>query len=187
MIKNLFTKHEHRTLEELTKEQVMQAAGWFWRSRQFGVNYTSPYSVHCEQFYSKLGLRRSVDLYAVDEAKNVGVDINVSAELTDEGAILGAVGAVLILPVAAVVGAVSYVEYESDAQRMMNEFWIYLGGFSKNPQPPLGPVSPPSWAQAQPTQAVAEPKPVYHTKSCANCGVFVEEDSKFCKHCGKKL
>ncbi|MGQ9587520.1 MAG: zinc ribbon domain-containing protein, partial [Thermoplasmata archaeon] len=179
--------HEHRSFEGLTKEQVMQAAGWFWRSRQFGVNYTSPYSVHCELFYSRLGLRQSVDLYAVDEEKKTGVAINFSAELTDEGAILGAVGAVLILPVAAVVGAVSYVEYENDAQRLTNEFWNYLGGFSKNPQPPSGPISAPSWAQAQPPQVVLEPKPAFHTRSCPSCGVLVEDDSKFCRHCGKKL
>ena len=57
MIKNLFTKRDHRSISGITKEQAMQAASWFWRSRQFGVNFTSPYSVHGEQFFSKLGLR----------------------------------------------------------------------------------------------------------------------------------
>jgi hypothetical protein len=40
MIKNLFTKHDHRNMPGITKEQVMQAAGWYWRSRQFGITYT---------------------------------------------------------------------------------------------------------------------------------------------------
>jgi len=184
MIKNLFTKHEQRSIQGITKEQAMQAAGWFWRSRQFGVNFTSPYSAHCEQFYSRLGLRQAVEVFAADDGQNVAVNTSFSAELTDSGAVVGAVGAVLVLPLAAVVGAVSYVEYESDAQRLMNEFWSYLAGFSKNPQPPAGPVPPPSWAQLQPQP---QAKPGYHTRSCPKCGVFVDDDARFCKHCGAKL
>ncbi len=54
MIKNLFTKHDRRIFAGITKEQVMQAAGWFWRYRQFGITYTSPYGLRGGQFYSRL-------------------------------------------------------------------------------------------------------------------------------------
>jgi hypothetical protein len=33
MIKNLFTKRDHRSVLGITKEQTMKAASWFWRSR----------------------------------------------------------------------------------------------------------------------------------------------------------
>src|SRR5512136_1664076 len=100
MIKNLFTKRDHRNFPGLTKEQAMQAASWFWRSRQFGVSFTAQYSVHGEQYFSKLGLRQSVDVFAVDEGTNVGIDLSFSAELTDTGGVAGIVGAVIWWPIA---------------------------------------------------------------------------------------
>jgi len=186
LIKNLFTKHDGRTFAGITKEQAMQAAGWYWRYRQFGITFTSPYSLRGGQYYSKLGLRQWVDIYARDEGQNVAVEVNFSAELTDEGAVVGVVGAVLLLPVTAVVGAVSYIEYENDATREINEFWNYLYNFPKNPQPPSGPEPPHSWAQGSAPVPAAMP-PSVPTRKCSNCGAGLDSDSKFCKHCGSKV
>ncbi len=187
MIKNLFTKRDHRSVPGITKEQAMQAAGWFWRSRQFGVTFTSPYSLAGSQYYSKLGLRQSIVVWAADEGQATGVDVSLSAELTDEGAVFGAIGAVLVLPVAVAVGAVSYIEYENDAQRLLNDFWTYLYGFPKNPVAPSGPVVPPAWAQGQPAHAVPPQQAEVKDRACPNCGVFADRDSRFCKNCGTKL
>jgi len=188
LIKSLFTKHDHRVVPGLTKDQAMQAASWFWRSRNFGVNFTSPYSVHGEQFYSKLGLRRSVDVWAADEGENVGVDLSFSAELTDVGAVAGIAGLVILWPVALAGGAVSYIEYENDASRLMSEFWSYANAFPKNPQPPSGPVPSPAWAQGQqPVQPAYAPQPPQQLKECAKCAGKNDPDSKFCKYCGEKL
>jgi len=188
MIKSLFTKRDHRTIPGLTKEQAMQAAGWFWRSRSFGVNFTSPYSVHGEQFYSKLGLRQSIDVWAADEGKDVGVDVSFSAELTDVGAVAGIAGLVILWPVALVGGAVSYIEYENDAQRLMTEFWSYINAFPKNPQPPSAPAPLPAWAQGQqPLQAPVAPQTPPPTKECPKCAGKNDVDGKFCKFCGEKL
>ena len=186
MIKNLFTKRDHRSVSGLTKEQAMQAASWFWRSRQFGVNFSAPYSVHGEQFYSKLGLRQSIDVFAVDEGGSVGVDLQLSAELTDTGGLVGIAGAVIWLPITVAVGAVSYIEYENDAQRLMSEFWSYLYSFPKNPQPPSGPVPLPSWAQGQSVQPFAPGAPP-PARTCPSCGTVPDPDAKFCKRCGAKL
>jgi hypothetical protein len=195
MIKNLFTKRDHRLVPGITKEQAMQAASWYWRSRQFGVSFTSPFSMSGGQFYSKLGLRQSIHVYAVDEGPSVAVDISLSAELTDEGAVVGLVGAVLLLPVAVAVGAVSYLEYENEAARVLSDFWGYLNSFPKNPQPPASaPV--PTWAQGQTAQPVAGTAPTAAPpagpiapmrRTCPTCGIFLDLDSKFCKSCGTKL
>jgi hypothetical protein len=187
MIKNLFTKRAHRSMLGLTKEQAMQAAGWFWRSRQFGVNFTSPFSVHGEQYYSKLGLRQSIDVFAVDEGANVGVDLSFSAELTDAGGVAGLAGAVIWLPITLAVGAVSYIEYENDAQRLMADFWSYVQSFPKNPQPPAGPPPLPTWAQGQPSQAGPSPSKTPGPKECPLCRAKIDTDSIFCKHCGTRL
>ena len=187
MIKNLFTKRDHRSIPGMTKEQAMQAAAWFWRSRQFGVNFTSPYSVHGEQFYSKLGLRQSIDVFSVDEGSNVGIDLSFSAELTDAGGVVGLVGAVIWLPITVVGGAVSYMEYENDAQRLMAEFWSYVQSFMSNPQPPAGPAPLPAWAQGQPPQPTTQPASVPVVRICPKCGASADRDSAFCKYCGTKL
>lgn len=187
MIKNLFTKHDHQVVPGVTKEQAMQAASWFWRSRQFGIAFTSPYSLTGGQWYSKLGLRQSVSVYAMDEGPNVVVDLTLSAELTDEGAVVGLVGAVLLLPVTVAVGAVSYLEYDSDATRQMNDFWAYVYTFPKNPQPP-NPAAPPQWAQGQPVQPITPvPAAVAGPRKCPTCSMEIDADSKFCKNCGAKL
>jgi len=186
MIKNLFTKRDHRNVPGLTKEQAMQASSWFWRSRQFGVNFTSPFSVHGEQFFSKLGLRQSIDVYAVDEGSSTGLDVSLSAELTDAGAVVGLAGAVIWLPITVAVGAVSYIEYENDAQRLMSDFWSYVHSFPKNPQPPAGPAPLPSWAMGQPSQP-AHAASSHGRKECPLCRKKVDPDSIFCKHCGTRL
>ncbi len=172
MIKDLFTKHDHRPVKGITKEQAVQASAWFWRSRQFGVSFVSPYNLQAVQFQSKLGLRQSVNVHAMDEGDSVGVDLTFSAELTDEGAVVGAVGAVLVLPAAAIVGAVSYVEYENDAQRLMNEFWAHLYAFPKNREVPVEPAPPEESADG---------------RSCPSCAAKQESDAKFCKYCGHRL
>jgi hypothetical protein len=187
MIKNLFTKNDRRSFAGISKEQAMQAAGWFWRSRQFGVTYTSPYSLRGGQFYSRLGLRQTVDVWATDDGTGVAVDVTFSAELTDEGAVVGVVGALLVLPVTVAVGAVSYIEYENDAQRLMTEFWNYVYSFPKNPQPPSDPTPAPVVAQGQTPQASAQPKPAPIWRTCPKCSSTLDMDSKFCKQCGAKL
>lgn len=187
MIKNLFTKRDHRSVPGITKEQVMQASGWFWRSRQFGVNFTSPFSVHGEQYYSKLGLRQSVDVLTVDEDSAVGVNISFSAELTDAGGIAGLAGAVIWLPITVAVGAVSYIEYENDAQRLIGDFWNYLQNFPKNQQPPAGPAPLPAWALGRPPQGTSLVVGPLGTKVCPLCRMTVDTDSVFCKYCGTRF
>ena len=187
MIKNLFSKRDHRSFPGMTKEQAMQASSWFWRSRQFGVNFTSPYSVHGEQFFSKLGLRQSVDVFAVDEGSSVGIDLAFSAELTDTGGVAGFLGVVIWWPIALAGGAVSYIEYENDAQRLMGEFWNYVQSFPGNPQPPAGPTPLPTWAQGAPQPSGPQPAVTPSEKVCPNCSGSVDSDSIFCKRCGARL
>lgn len=185
-IQNLFTKHDHRVMTGMTKEQAAQAAAWFWRSREFGVSFSGPYSLWGAQYYSRLGLRQQLSVWVADEAGGAGVDISLSAELTDEGTAIGIVGAVLVLPLTVAVGAVSYIEYENDANRLIAEFWSYLHAFPGNPKPPSGPAQPPSWAKGQAAQP-AGPAPSATARTCPSCGVAADADAKFCKGCGTKL
>lgn len=178
MIKNLFTKHEHRVFSGMTKEQAMQGAAWYWRSRRFGINFPSPYALEGAQYFSKMGLRQQVRITCFEMGQGAGVDISFSGELTDEGAVVGAVGAILVLPVAVAVGAVSYLEYENDANKLLSDFWSYMSSYTSSPRPPAADTSAPSWSDgAAPPSAQA----------CSGCGAPADPDSKFCKHCGKRL
>lgn len=188
MIKNLFTKHEHKVLAGMTKEQATQGAAWYWRSRQFGINFTSTYALTGAQYYSKLGLRQRMSVVCFEMGQGVGVEVDFSAELTDEGAVVGAVGAILVLPVAVAVGAVSYFEYENDANRMLSDFWTYMSSYSSNFQPPAGPSPVPAWAQGQQPLSTPAPAPTSEAVSqCPNCRASAEPDSRYCKHCGTRL
>ena len=181
MIKNLFTKHDHRSVSGLTKEAAMIAASTFWRSRQFGINFTSGYSLQGSQFYSNLGLRQSVNVFVVEEGADVAVDLTLSAELSDEGAVAGAVGVVFLPVVAVAVGAISVMQYEDEAQRVMNDFWSYIFAFPKNTTSSGGPVATSPQAQAQ-----AVPAPL-GARNCPGCNAPQDPEAKFCKHCGTRL
>jgi len=185
-IKNLFTKRDHRVVAGMTTEQAAQAAAWFWRSRQFGVSFANPYALSGAQYYSKLGLRQQISVWVAGEGGGAGVDLSLSAELTDEGTAAGLVGAVLVLPLAVAVGAVSYVEYENDANRLIAEFWSYLYAFPKDPKPPVGAEQVPSWAQGHAVQQT-RPGPATQPHACPSCGSPADSDAKFCKGCGTKL
>ena len=188
MIRNLFTKHEHRVLAGMTMQQAIQGAAWYWRSRQFGINFTSTHALTGAQYYSKLGLRQRVSVVCFEMGQGVGVEVDFSAELTDEGAVVGAVGAILVLPVAVAVGAVSYFEYENDANRMLSDFWTYMSSYSSDLQPPAGPPPAPTWAQSQQPPSMPAPAPTSEAvPQCPNCRASVEPDSRYCKHCGTRL
>lgn len=178
MIKNLFTKHEHRVFSGMTKEQAIQGAAWFWRSRQFGINFPAPFAMAGAQYYSKMGLRQQVYITCFEMGQGVGVDVNFSGELTDEGAVVGAVGAILVLPVAVAVGAVSYIEYENDASRLLSDFWSYMSSYTSGQRPPADEARPPSWAEGTPQTG---------PRTCPGCNAPMEPDSKFCKYCGTRL
>ncbi len=93
------------------------------------------------------------------------MDLAFNAQITDEGLIAGAVTAVFLLPVAVLGGAVSYTEYETDAQNMMLAFWQFLGA-----SPASGPVSS------------APPMP----PACKGCGSALLPDWKVCPYCGRR-
>src|SRR5256712_13786160 len=92
------------------------------------------------------------------------VDLTFSAQITDEGLIAGAVTAVFLLPVAVLGGAVSYAEYETDAQNLIVAFWQVLS-------------VPSGAATDRPTSAMPA--------KCKGCGAALLPDWKVCPYCGR--
>ncbi len=143
---------------------LMEKVTSFWRQNQFNVTFPAPFQMHGEQFYTRIGLRRVADIWIYDQGNDVAVDLSFSATLGDTEAAVGVVGAVLLLPVTVLVGAVSYLDYEKDADQLINGFWNYMGPYSAPPEPP-------------PQQVI----------NCSSCGTTLDWNSKFCKNCGVKV
>jgi hypothetical protein len=140
---------------------------WDWWSRQgFQLTQTAPHSLSGASFYSRIGLRREVWLVLSDAPNGCNADLSLNAQITDEGLVLGAVSAVVFLPVAVVGGAVSYSEYETDARNLMIAFWQHVYSLAAPPGTP-------------PPQVPEIPTP------CAGCGAAMLPDWKVCPYCGR--
>lgn len=176
MLKHLFSKHDQRHFRGAKPEGLLAAISTFWRSHQFSVDFQGPTAVAGTQYVSKLGLRRTYSVRADPVEDGYLVSVTFAADLTDEGAVVGIVGAVLLLPAALAVGAVSYVEYENDANALLRMFWDYLNYYSGTfgAQPSALPPAP-----AVPALGAA--------LTCPKCGARSDPDSKFCKYCGSPL
>ena len=158
----MFEKRDVRTLAQVKRDEVWPRA-WDWWARQgFRLEPTGPYRFRGSSFYARIGLRREVRLGLDEAAGGTTVDLAFNASLTDEGLVGGAVAAVLFLPVAVVGGAISYTEYETDAQNLMNAFWQYVNAAAGQ-----GPANP-----------VPVPPP------CSRCGAALLPDWKVCPYCG---
>ena len=138
---------------------------WEWWGRQgFQLSQSGPFRVHGLSFYARIGLRREIDLF-VDEVKDgCSLDLTFRAQPTEEGIIVGAVAAVVLLPVAVVGGALSYTEYESDARNLILAFWQVIA-------PPGGKTS-----------GIASP-PL--PPPCQGCGSALLPDWRVCPYCGR--
>jgi hypothetical protein len=160
----LFTRHDQKIVPNLNAEETVTAIGAFLRQAQFQQSYPGPFQIHAEQFYSRIGLRRVIDIWVNNSAQGAVVTLEISATLGDAEAAVGLVGAVLLLPVAVAVGAVSYLDYEADATNLLASLWSYLGtmkGVLNTPIPP--------------------------TMRCGNCGLEIGNEDRFCKRCGAKV
>ena len=162
-IQRLFSRRDARTFP-MSKEEAITRASEFLRQAQFYINFHSPVQLHAEQYYQKLGLRRVMDVWVSDSAGGAVVALEFSATLGDAETAVGIVGAVLLLPVAVAVGAVSYLDYESDANALIVSMWNYLSS-----------AAPPA------------PGPPAMTLRCGNCGLALEPDARFCKRCGAQV
>ncbi|MDH4123769.1 MAG: zinc ribbon domain-containing protein [Thermoplasmata archaeon] len=172
--RQLFTKREHRILTGVKKDKLVQSISNFWSQSQFGISFVGPFQIHGERLYSKIGLRQVVDIWIQDSGKNVMIDLMFSATLGDEEAVIGAIGAVVVLPVAVAVGAVSYLEYENEANNLVGSFWNFLTSIAVSGK---GSISSPLPVQPAPLIPI----------SCPKCKATVDSDSQYCKKCGEKI
>ncbi len=160
----MFEKREVRFFPGVRREDVWTRA-WDWWGRQgFQLTQTGPYRFHGSSHYARIGLRREFVLILDEASGGTNVDLTFSASITEEGLVVGAVAAVVLLPVAVLGGAVSYSEYETDSRNLILAFWQFL---SSQPGAPSVGATPPM------------PPP------CTGCGSALLPDWKVCPYCGR--
>jgi hypothetical protein len=160
----MFERHEVHVVPNGRRDDLWRQV-WDWWARQgFRLSKTGPYRFHGSSFQSNIGLRREFDLALSEEQNGTVIDLSISAKLTDEGLVLGAVAAVAFLPVAVVGGALSYTQYETDAVNLTKGFWQYVDSLSRPVTARRVPASP---------------------QSCAGCGATMSPDWKVCPYCGR--
>jgi len=161
-LQRLFVRHDSRLFSTLSPEDAVSITGSFLSQAQFHVQYVAPYQIHAEQFFQKLGLRRAMDVWVTRQDGSAVVTAEISATLGDAEAAVGLIGAIAYLPLAAAVGAVSYIDYERDANALLMSMWSYLGSYvpTSGGEPSAG------------------------ERRCGNCGLALDPDARFCKRCG---
>lgn len=164
-LQHLFSKRDVRTYPKSPVDMVLTGVRTFLRQAQFEIYDVNPQQVHGEQYFHKLGLRRAVDVWVNPNGDGSIVTLDISATLGDPEAAVGLLGAVIYLPLAVAVGAVSYLDYERDATSLLTSLWNYLGNMEGRP--------PSSGLEA--------------TLRCSNCGLSQDHDSRYCKRCGAQV
>ncbi|MEM3396586.1 MAG: zinc-ribbon domain-containing protein [Thermoplasmata archaeon] len=181
----MLEKREQRIFSNADISMLYSKCLEFWRVQGFHLVEMGNYTFSGEHFTSKLGLKRKIQVQLIKNSENVLVDATFCAEITETGAVAGAIGAVLLFPVAVAVGAVSYFEYENDADNLMRAFWHYLylvtSSPGKNILPPVLPTP-----EQQMASTVSTPPSATQQIFCKHCGAKIEADSKFCRYCGGK-
>lgn len=162
-LQRLFVRRDSRMFNQLTPEDAIAWVGSFLGQAQFQVFTVNPYQLHAEQYFQKLGLRRAMDVWVSRQDGAAVVTAEISATLGDSEAAVGLIGAIIYLPLAVAVGAVSYIDYEQDANALLMSLWSYLGS-----------TGPRSGGEVQ-------------RRRCGNCGLELDPDARFCKRCGAQV
>lgn len=177
----MFEKRDYRIVPGAKAADVWAKTWDWWQRAGFALYHVGPNHFTGASYYSNLGLRREVEVRLTEANGALYVDLGFRARITDEGAVGGAVAAVVFFPVAAVGGAVSWSQYESDANNLMWSFWQFLAQATGKPSQILG-LSPLPYGQPY---AVTPPPPATPAaRACAKCGAGMAADWKACPYCG---
>lgn len=177
----MFEKRDHRVYKGVKIDAVWPQSMDWWTKSGFAVAQAGPGHLRGASYYSKIGLRREVEVRLQESKDELHVDLSFRAHITNEGAVGGAVTAVLLLPVAAVGGAISWYEYENEANMLIANYWQFLSQVTGKQSEPIHvptPTPPPG------PQVATPPSGPPAVRKCSRCGANLEESWKVCPHCG---
>jgi hypothetical protein len=142
----MFDKRDYRRYKNVKRDDIYPKVCDFWARQGFYVAQLSPFQIRGESYHQKIGLRREFYLRLDEQDGNTYIDLQFQAKISDEGAVGGVAAAVIFWPVAVVGGALSYSEYEKEANSLMYNFWIFVDQLT-NQRGEL----PPGWRPPEPS------------------------------------
>lgn len=179
----MFEKRDYRVVPGVKAADVWAKAWDWWQRAGFALYHVGPNQFVGASFYSNLGLRREVQLQLREANDALYVDLGFRAQITNEGAVGGVVAAVVFWPVAAVGGAVSWSQYETEANNLMWGFWHFLWQTTGKPSQILG-VTPLPYGTPY---AMTPPPGPPLTKACTKCGAGLAADWRACPYCSQPV
>ncbi len=177
----VFEKRDYRVVPGAKAADVWAQTWDWWQRAGFALYHVGPNHFIGASYYSNLGLRREIDVRLMDANDALYVDLGFRASITSEGAVGGAVAAVLFFPVAVAGGAISWSQYESDANHLMWSYWHFLWQATGKASQILGLMPLP---YGTPYAATPPPPTASVTRVCATCGAGLAADWKSCPYCG---
>ncbi len=179
----MLEKRDYRAIPDVRVADVWPKAWDWWQRAGFALYHAGPAHFTGSSFHSNLGLRREVMVRLQEANEMLYVDLGFRASITTEGAVGGAVAAVVFFPIAAVGGAISWSEYEKDANALMWNFWHFLWQTTGKPSQILAVTSLPFGTRFT---ATPPPGPIL-TKACPTCGAGLAAEWKACPYCRAPL
>jgi hypothetical protein len=182
----MFEKYETWAFPAPSAGELFRAAWDFFARSGYALAGAGPGSFIGRSFYPRLGIHRRVDITVLPQGSGGVVQMRFRADVTEEGIAVGAVAAVIFLPVAAVGAAISWHEYETDWIQVRQGLWGALALHARTGAlPPPPPPPPPSPTPSAPlsmsgTTAASE-------LTCASCGGAAPAGAAYCPSCGKAL
>ncbi len=174
-------KRDYRAINGTKLNDVWAQTVDWWQRAGFAIYHVGPGHLTGASYYSKIGLRREIELRLTEHEGSLYVDLSFRARIMDEGAVGGAVTAVLFWPVAAVGGAISWSEYDNEANALIWNYWVFLSQVTGKPLQLPPAYAPPSGVPYAPSPQ-AQPAPV---RRCSKCGTGLATDWKACPNCGQ--
>ncbi len=179
----MLEKRDYRAIPGLRVADVWAKAWDWWQRAGFVLYHVGPNHFTGASYHSNLGLRREISVHLAEANDALYVDLGFRAQITNEGAAVGAVSAVVFFPVAVVGGAVSWSQYETDANNLMWGFWHFLWQTTGKPSQTLA-VAPVPYGTPY---AVVPPPASSYTTGCSKCGAGLAADWKACPYCGQPV
>lgn len=173
---------------DVSRDEIYPKLGDFWTRHGFYVSQIQPYYLYGQSYQERIGLRREFYLFLEERDGDTYVNLHLFARITETGMVGGLAAAVIAWPVAIVGGAISYHEYEKDANSLMYYFWSFMEELTnKKSEIPTKPPEPPKTKQFTEERPSTEKLEKLKTNTCKKCGALLPKDWKACPYCGKSL
>ena len=178
-------RRDYRVIPGVEVAHVWSKAWDWWQRAGFALAHVGPNHFSGSSVYSKIGLRWEAEVQFTEANEALYADVAFRAHFTEAGAVGGAVAAVLFWPAVVVGGALSWSEYENEANALLANFWRLLWQTTGKPSQIVFATAPPF---GTPYAVMPPPVPASAAaRVCEKCGPGLASGWKACPWCGQPI